>query len=71
MALNPEGQDRVKRTIKQVSQAVAVAAGLTIVGVLINVFNADYASTAWGGIAVALLTVVRTYLMNKKDFSNE
>ncbi len=69
MALNPEGQDRVKRTIKQVSAAVVVTAALTAVSVLINVFNADYASTAWGGIAVALLTVARTYLMNKKDFS--
>lgn len=69
MALNPEGQDRVKRTIKQVASAVAGTAALTAVVVLINVFNADYASTAWGGIVVALLTVVRTYLMNKKDFS--
>lgn len=70
MALNPEGKDRIKRTIRQVGTAVVAAAALTAVSALINVFNADYASTAWGGIVVALLTVVRSVLMNKKDFSD-
>lgn len=70
MALNPEGQDRLKRTIKQVATAVVITGVVTAAGVLIDVFQADYASTAWGGVAVGLLTVVRTWLMANKDFKD-